>query len=174
MAGWKVVGSLPPEVKKAVMIAAPHTSNWDLLYARAAFYILGIPVRFTIKKELMKFPLKGFLNALGAIAIDRNPNGLKKVSMVDAMAELFNQKEELVILVTPEGTRSYAPKWKTGFYRVAEMAQVPIVLGYLDYQKKHAGIGPVIYPNGDIDGQMEEMLAFYRNVTAKFPEKGVK
>src|SRR5690554_2218469 len=92
--GWKVSAQIPKDIKKAVMIAAPHTSNWDLVWARAAFYILKIPVRYTVKKELLKGPLKWILNGLGAIGIDRSEHNGKRQSMTEAMIRLFNEREE--------------------------------------------------------------------------------
>ena len=174
--GWKQVGNYPKELKKAVMIAAPHTSNWDLFYARAAFFIMEVPLKFTIKKESLKGPMAPVLRWLGAIPIDRNRKQAslnKQNSLVNAMIELFD-RDELVIMITPEGTRNYAPKWKTGFYHVAVGANVPIVLGYLDYKEKHAGIGPIIYPTGNLEEDLEKILSFYRTKTGKHPEKGVK
>ena len=174
LTGWKVKGNFPEGLKKAVMVAIPHTSNWDLLYARAAFYILDVPVRFTIKKEVMVGPLGWFIRGLGGMSIDRKRiAGKRKQTYTEAMIELIKSSDELVMMVTPEGTRSYAKRWKTGFYHVADGAGVPIVIGFLDYKKKHAGIGPVIYPNGDLEGQMEEIKAFGRNVTGKYPEQGI-
>ena len=169
ISGWKVIGGIPKEMKKLVMIAAPHTSNWDLLYARASFYILNIPVKYTIKKELFFFPLGWFLKALGGIPIDRS----KRKNMIGKMVELYNSQEHLCILITPEGTRSYAKEWKKGFYHLANGANVPIVLGYLDYAKKHAGIGPIIYPSGDYEKDLEEIQSFYRTITPKYPSQGV-
>lgn len=90
------------------------------------------------------------------------------------MIKLFDQYDELIVLVTPEGTRQYAPAWKTGFYRVAEGAKVPILLGYLDYQKKVAGIGPVLYPSGDIDADVATMKDFYRTTVGRHPQRGVR
>ena len=159
------------------MIAAPHTSNWDFFYARAAFFLLGIPVRTTIKKEAMFFPMNLVLKLFGVIPVDRNKKaeGLsRKSSMVDAMVQLFDERQELVIMITPEGTRKYARRWKTGFYHVAKRAGVPIVLGYLDYQKKHAGIGPIVYPGEGIEEDMQAIMDFYRDVKGKYPENGVR
>lgn len=170
LSGWKVVGSIPKDIKKFVMIAAPHTSNWDLLYARAAFYILGIRLRYTIKKELFFFPLGGILKSLGGIPIDRKTKG----NMVDKMLDLYQQYDELALLITPEGTRSYSKEWKKGFYYVAKGANVPISLGYLDYKKKYAGIGPLFYPGENYEDDLEKIKSFYRTVTPKYPEKGVK
>ena len=175
--GWKVVGSFPEGLKKAVIIAAPHTSYWDFFYARIAFFVMDIPMKVTIKKEAVNNPYYGwFIRSLGAIGIDRNPKqgALKtKVSMVDAMVNLINDSDGLIMMVTPEGTRKKVKRWKSGFYRVAEQANVPIVLGYLDYAEKHAGIGPVLYPTGDFDKDVEEIKAFYRTKTGKYPELGV-
>lgn len=175
IAGWKLNVGWPKGLKKAVLIAIPHTSNWDLLYARAAFYLMDIPVKFTIKKEAMVGPLGWLIKGLGGIAIDRKriPGG-RKQTYTEAMTNMLKNADELVIMVTPEGTRSHAPKWKTGFYHIALGADVPIVIGYLDYKKKEAGIGPVIFPNGDREGQVEEMMAFGRTVTGKYPEKGIR
>ena len=156
------------------MIAAPHTSNWDIVYTRAAFELLDLPVKFTIKKEWVNSPMGLILRPLGAIPIDREYRDGKKVSMTQTMTELFDRYEELIVLVTPEGTRQYAPEWKTGFYRVAESANVPVLLGYLDYSKKMAGVGPIIHPTGDIDADIEEIKAFYRTIVGRYPERGVR
>jgi 1-acyl-sn-glycerol-3-phosphate acyltransferase len=175
ISGWKIQGGWPEGLKKAVLIAIPHTSNWDLLYARAAFYLMDVPVKFTIKKEVMVGPLGWLIKSLGGIAIDRKRvSGKRKQTYTEAMITMLKEKEELVIMVTPEGTRSYAPRWKTGFYHIALGAEVPIVIGYLDYKKKQAGIGPVIYPNGLMSEQIEEMMAFGRGVVGKFPEQGIR
>lgn len=168
--GWKVKGSLPDGVTKAVMIAAPHTSNWDFLWARCAFFILGINLKYTIKNELFFFPLGWILKSLGGIPIDRS----KKTNMVEKMTALFDQYDNLILLITPEGTRSYSAEWKKGFYYIAEGAKVPLVLGYLDYDKKHAGIGPLFETSGDVEKDMKAIQNFYRNITPKYPEKGVK
>lgn len=174
LTGWTYTGGLPAGCKKAIMIAAPHTSNWDIIYARAAFFLMGIPVRFTIKKEWMKGPIGPIVRLFGGLAIDRNPKGVKKISMTQAMVNLFKSHDELVILITPEGTRGYAPEWRTGFYYAAQGADVPILLGYLDYAKKEAGVGPAVIPDGNIDQQVQEIKNFYRTKTGKFPEQGVK
>lgn len=169
--GWKIKGEFPEEVKKCVMIGAPHTSNMDTILSVAAFDIMGIPLRFTIKKEWLRFPMSIFLKPLGAIGIDRANKHGKKKSMVEGMVDLFNRHKELVIIVTPEGTRKKVTQWKTGFYFVAQKAKVPIVLGYLDYKNKIAGIGEVIYPTGNIEKDFQKIAAFYKDITPKFPEQ---
>ena len=164
---------MPANINKCVMIAAPHTSNWDLVYALAAYDMMGIPMRFTLKNELMKFPLNLIFKPVGAIAIDRRPKvlGGERKSMVEAMTDLFNGREYLNIMVTPEGTRSLNKKWKTGFYWVALNAKVPIGLGYLDYKNKVAGVGGMVYPSGDIIKDMKQIMDFYRDIKGQHPEK---
>jgi len=172
MFGWKAVNNMPPEVKKCVMIASPHTSNWDLLFTRAAFGVMKIPVRFTIKKEWIRTPLGLFLLFLGAIPIDRNPKGMKKkINMTEAMVNLFKGRKQLTVLVTPEGTRSKRERWRSGFYHVALKADVPIALGYLDYKTKTAGVGKVVYPSDDLQKDMQEIMEFYAEIAPKYPEK---
>nr|WP_205500982.1 lysophospholipid acyltransferase family protein [Rufibacter sp. SYSU D00308] len=168
--GWKLNGSMPPDIKQAIMVAAPHTSNWDFVFARAAFYLMDVPVKLTIKKEAFFFPMGALLRSMGAVPVDRKKNN----NLVAAMIDIFKTHEEMVMLVTPEGTRKYQPRWKKGFYHTAVGAGVPILLGYLDYAKKEAGIGPTIYPTGDFDADMQKILAFYRTVTPKFPSQGVR
>jgi 1-acyl-sn-glycerol-3-phosphate acyltransferase len=164
---WKIEGSIPPDIKKCVIVAAPHTSNYDYPITISVFYILGIPVRFLGKKQLFSFPLGILMRATGGIAVDRS----KKNNLVEYMIRLFEENESLFLLIPPEGTRSAVNEWKTGFYRVAEAAQVPIVLGYLDYKKKIAGFGNIFYPTGDLEKDMKEIKAFYKNITPKYPEK---
>ena len=170
--GWTYDDTLKADFRRCVMIASPHTSNWDFIFARAAFSLMRIPVRFTVKKEWTSFPFGILMNALGAIAIDRSPKkeGEERLSMTQAMINLFDDDKDLVVLVTPEGTRSLRTKWKTGFYHVAVGANVPIGLGYLDYKNKKAGVGKLAYPSGDMHKDMKEIMDFYKNIPAKHPE----
>lgn len=170
VSGWKQVGNIPADLKQGIMVAAPHTSNWDFVYARAAFYLMGIPVKMTIKKEAFFFPVGPLISAMGAIPVDRKKNN----NLVAAMVDLFKVHPKLMMLVTPEGTRKYQPRWKKGFYFTALGAGVPIVLGYLDYAKKEAGIGPIIYPTGNFEEDLEKIKDFYRTITPKYPEHGVR
>ena len=171
VAGWRLGQVANPDIKKSMMIAAPHTSNWDLIMARAAFYLMDVDVRFTVKKEWTEhWLLGGLVRAVGGLAVDRSRNN----SLVDGMVQLFNEHEELVILITPEGTRAYSPRWRKGYYFAALGAHVPIRLGYLDYRKKEAGIGEAVYPTGDYEADEARIKAFYRTITGRFPEKGVR
>ncbi len=174
--GWQVTGDLPPGISKGVLVIAPHTSNWDFFYGMSAIYIKRIPTRFAIKKEIMFFPLGSILKWMGAISIDRTQksNTHKKSNQVHMMTEILDKSEKLILIIAPEGTRKYAPRWKTGFYHIALGAKVPIILGYLDYTKKEAGIGPIIYPTGDIEKDMEQIQNFYKDKIGKYPHQGVR
>lgn len=173
MMGWTLDNHWPQDLKQCVMIAAPHTSNWDALYARLALKALGVNVRLTIKDSYMKFPFGPFVRALGGIGIDRRPKqaGQQRPSMVEVMSDLFKEHDDLVMLVTPEATRAKQEQWKTGFYHVAVTAGVPIALAYMDYAHKKTGVGKVVYPSGNMDKDMAEIMAFYANIKAKFPKQ---
>jgi len=151
--GWKTDNQWPEHLDQCVMIAAPHTSNWDALYARLALKALGVNVRLTIKDSYMKLPFGPFVRAMGGIGINRRPKneGEARPSMVELMTDLFKIHPKLVMLVTPEGTRSKQEQWKTGFYHVAVKAGVPIALAYMDYEKKEAGVGKIVYPTGNYE-----------------------
>lgn len=170
--GWEIDNHWPLDLDQCVMIAAPHTSNWDALYARLALKALGVNVRLTIKDSYMKFPFGPFVRAMGGIGIDRRPKaaGEQRPSMVQLMSDLFEQHPKLVMLVTPEGTRAKQEQWKTGFYHVAVTAGVPIALAYMDYAQKKCGVGKIVYPSGDMEKDMAEIMAFYASISAKFPE----
>ena len=170
--GWELDNHWDLNVYQCVMIAAPHTSNWDALYARLALKALGVNVRLTIKDSYMKFPLGPFVRAMGGIGIDRSvkQEGQERPSMVQLMSDLFKTHPKLVMLVTPEGTRAKQEQWKTGFYHVATTAGVPIALAYMDYAKKKTGVGKIVYPTGDYEKDMAEIMSFYAEINAKFPE----
>ncbi len=106
---------------------------------------------------------------MGGVPVNRSEN----TKLTDEIAKSFENRKEMVMMVTPEGTRGYSPDWKKGFYFIAQKANVPIVLGFLDYSKKEAGFGPVFYPTGDVDRDIEEIKNFYRSKKGRFPEKGV-
>ena len=172
MMGWELDNHWPVDLDQCVMIAAPHTSNWDALYARLALKALGVNVRLTIKDSYMKLPFGPFVRAMGGIGIDRTPKnaGEPRLSMVQVMTDLFKQHPKLVMLVTPEATRAKQEEWKTGFYHVAISAGVPIALAYMDYAKKKTGVGKIVYPTGDYEKDMAEIMDFYSQINAKFPE----
>jgi 1-acyl-sn-glycerol-3-phosphate acyltransferase len=164
--GWDVDPAKPKE-KSYIIVVAPHTSNWDFVIGRLVIGALGVPQRVLMKKEMFVFPLKYFLKALGAMPIDRKAS----IKMVDYIVSLFKERDDFVFAITPEGTRKYVEKWKTGFYHIATKANVPLVLGWIDYEKKKGGLGKVIYPSGDFQKDFAEILDFYKNVKGRFPEK---
>ena len=171
VAGWKLTGQVPRNIPKAMMIAAPHTSNWDFIIARAAFYLMDVDVRFTVKAEWVRNPWIGWLvRALGALAVDRSRNN----SLVDGMVQLFQEHDELVILITPEGTRAYQPRWRKGYYFAALGAGVPILLGFLNWGKREAGIGPAVWPTGNYEADEEQIKAYYRQIPGRFPKQGIR
>ncbi len=171
---WDVQNGLKDMIpEKCIMIAVPHTSNWDFPYARAVFYEMGIPLKFTIKKQWVRFPWGGLFRAMGAIAIDRRPkeNTGRKLSYTEAMIDMINEyKGQLCIIITPEGTRAKRTEWKTGFYYAAKGAGVPIVLGFLDYTTRKAGAGKLVYPSDDMEADMREIMDFYKDIKGKNPE----
>ncbi len=165
--GWKIFGVIPPGIKKCVILAAPHTSNYDFFIARLAYFVIGVNVKFLIKKEVFKFPFGRIFKAWGGIPIDRS----KRNNMIEYVSGLFSKYDSLYIVITPEGTRSLVRKWKKGFYYIAQNAKVPIALGYIDYGKKEGGLGPLIYPSGDFEKDFKTITDFYKTKTAKHPEK---
>ena len=171
LAGWRITHYLPKDLHKCVIVVAPHTSNWDFVYGMGAIKFMNLQLRFAIKKEWIRFPLKKLMLSLGALPIDRKAKSKpgEKRSSVDAMVDLFNNFEQLRLVITPEGTRSRVEKWKTGFYHVAIKANVPIALGFMDYKKRECGIDKIIYPTGDFAADMKQIMDFYKNMNAKNP-----
>ncbi|MEI8074354.1 MAG: 1-acyl-sn-glycerol-3-phosphate acyltransferase [Bacteroidota bacterium] len=165
--GWTMDVNLPEGYERCVVIAAPHTSNWDFLYSLAVFFHYNLPIKYLAKKDLFRWPIKGMMERTGGLPVVRN----KKNKLVDDMIQLFKDNDQLMLAIPAEGTRSWVDKWKTGFYHVAIGANVPILLGYLDYKKKVAGFGPLIYLSGDAFQDANKIKDFYRNISGKFPEK---
>ncbi|MGB6084712.1 1-acyl-sn-glycerol-3-phosphate acyltransferase [Moheibacter sp.] len=166
--GWKLDISVPVHnVPKCVLVAAPHTTNWDFFYTIISFWAMEIPMKFFIKDSWTK-PWYGFIiESLGGIGIDRS----QRANRVDYAAELLKNSNRLYMLNTPEGSRSRAEKWKTGFYYMAQKAEVPILLAYCDYEKKIAGIGKVIHlENKSKEEVLTEIQDFYLNIKGKHPE----
>ena len=156
--GWKVLGSLPPECAKSVFIAAPHTSNWDLPYTLMVAFALRLNIYWMGKEQIFKPPFRGVMMWLGGIPVDRKQAN----NLVEASAQAIQATDGPVqLIVPPEGTRSKARYWKTGFYYIALGAKVPIVMAYMDYEKKISGLGPVFTPSGDIEADMVKIKAFY-------------
>ena len=164
--GWTTVGGVP-EVPKAVFIAAPHTSNWDGLWALVYRVAFDIDVKFFAKHSLFWFPLGNILRALGGIDLDRGKAG----TAVDEAIRMFETEEQFYFGLAPEGTRKKTAGWKTGFYRIAMGAGVPVYLGLLDYGHRRIGIGRKMELTGDVDADMAVIREFYEGVDGRWPEK---
>ncbi len=162
--GWKVQGSLPPDGKKSVLIAAPHTSNWDLPLTLMVAFVLRLNVYWMGKESLFSPPFRGLMMWLGGVPVDRS----RSTNLVAAsVAALQAADGPMQLIVPPEGTRSKTRYWKTGFYYIAVGAQVPIVMAFMDYKNKVSGLGPVFVPTGDIDADMTSIKAFYAPIKGK-------
>lgn len=167
MTGWKIERRLPPDMKKCVLLAAPHTSNFDFVYGRFGATILGMKTRFLIKKEAFKGPLGWLVRKAGGIPVDRHRNN----RIVEQVAEMFAKNESFYLMVTPEGTRKLVRKWKKGFYAIAMAAGVPIGCVYLDYRNKRVGYGLTVYPSGDYEKDLKIIQDFYRDKHPRHPER---
>ena len=168
LAGWEYEGPVPPE-KKYVCLAVPHTSNWDGLLLIALTRSIGLQIDWMVKDAWVKGPLGPAMRRLGAVAIDRT----RSTHLVDQMIEQFRQRDAFVLAIPPEGTRSRAERWKSGFYHIARGAGVPVVPGYLDFGRKRAGLGAAITMTGDVRADMDRIRAFYadKSPTARDPSR---
>lgn len=164
--GWsiKVEVDLPD---KSVICVAPHTSNWDLPLGLVVYKAMGRKASFLIKKEWFFFPMNILFGALGGIPVDRS----KKTSMTEQIAEVYHSREKFELAITPEGTRKANAEWKKGFYYIALAAEVPIVVGAIDYKKKEVQFLAYLKPSGDVDADLAKIKDYYRGVSAKYPDK---
>ncbi|MEO0601660.1 MAG: 1-acyl-sn-glycerol-3-phosphate acyltransferase [Myxococcota bacterium] len=169
--GWDVEEP-GPTVPKAIIIAAPHTSNWDLPHMLAAAFVYRIQVRWLGKHTLFKGMFGPFFKWLGGIPVDRT----SAKGMVGQAADRLMEADQLYIAVPPSGTRDKRDHWKSGFYWIAHTAQVPVICGYLDYGKRRANLGYTFVPTGDVAADMAKVRAFYEGVHGKFPdlESGIR
>lgn len=165
--GWKIKGKFPSHIKKCVIIAAPHTSNQDFFIGRLGFYIMRLNVHFLIKQEAFKFPFGGILRNSGGIPTDRSRNN----NMINKIVSLFDKNDSFYLAITPEGTRKRTNNWKKGFYFIAQKANVPIALVYVDYKKKEGGFGPIVEISENLEADMKTIYDFYRTITPKFPDQ---
>jgi len=162
--GWKVEGALPPDAPKCVMIAAPHTSNWDLPNTLMAAFALRLHIYWMGKESIFKPPFRHLMMWLGGIPVNRD----RANNLVAASAQaIVDADQPLQLVVPPEGTRQKTRYWKTGFYYIALSAKVPIVLAYMDYKRKISGLGPLFHPTGDIEADMVKIKAFYAGFSGK-------
>lgn len=164
--GWTIHVDLP-EINKYVAIAAPHTSNWDFPLGILAAKAINLKVHWLGKHSLFRWPYGWFFRLIGGTPIHRDGGKNYK----QQLTELFNRSESLVLALAPEGTRSKTDHWKTGFHSIARAANVPILMGYLDFGKKQVGIGGMFYPGEDIEADFKHIREYYKDRRGKFPAK---
>jgi 1-acyl-sn-glycerol-3-phosphate acyltransferase len=166
LCGWRVGGTAPEELKY-VLIAAPHTSNWDFPFTLMICFAMRLDVYWMGKASLFPPVIGRVTRWLGGIPVNRARSG----NLVQGTVDEFNRSEKLTVILPPEGTRGKVTHWKTGFYYIAHGAGVPIALGYLDFKKKIGGIGQVFHPSGDIARDMQVIEAFYAGISGKNPQQ---
>ncbi|MFK7975150.1 MAG: lysophospholipid acyltransferase family protein [Halioglobus sp.] len=163
--GWKIEGAKPP-IDRYVLIAAPHTSNWDFPLMMAFAAAFDIRIKWMAKHSLFRPPMGPFMRAMGGLPIIRHESR----NIVDNMVAALESAEQLVLVVPAEGTRARVDYWKSGFYHIARQANVPIVPSFLDWGAKRGGFGPAMTPSGDVRQDMQYFRDFYAGMTGKFPE----
>ena len=167
--GWRTHGVVP-EPRKFVLIAAPHTSNWDFINFVGVTEDLGMMPHFMAKSSLFRWPWKNFLLDMGGVPVNRASGE----NYVRQMIDEFNRRSEFMLTIAPEGTRDNVGAWKTGFYHIAMGAGVPLVIGMMDYAKKTGGLGAAIWPTGDYEADMAKLAEIYATVTPRHPAKGMR
>jgi len=166
--GWKLAGEFP-DIKKSVIIFAPHTAHIDAFYGKLGITELGIKFKFLSKKELFFFPMNLLMRKFGSIAV----RGVKNQNAIYQIADLLNKTDEMHIVISPEGWIKKVSDWNKGFYYMALKAQVPIVVASLDYKKKEMGVKGVIYDIQDYDSVIRQINNWYKDVQGKCPEQFV-
>lgn len=164
--GWTLHSDYA-DVHKYVLVAAPHTSNWDFPLGLAGAWALDLNANWVGKHTLFQKPYGWFFRAVGGTPVDRRQGS----DLIEQMTDLFSRSERMILALAPEGTRSKTDHWKSGFYYIARAAKVPIAMAYLDYGKKQVGIGGGFYPSDDIQETFKKIRDFYKDRKGKFPEK---
>lgn len=163
--GWRFEGERPAH-DKFVAIGAPHTTNWDFMLFLAVMSHFRIRARVIGKSSLVRWPFGKLMRRLGIIPVERDSGQ----GLVEQMVDEFARADEMALVIAPEGTRRRADHWRTGFYRIAMAADVPIVFAYIDFTNKVAGLGPTLQPSGDLVADMEKISAFYSPLRGRHPE----
>ena len=165
---WEIVGEFPENLKKYIIIGAPHTSNHDFIIGLCVKIILDTPVNFIGKKSLFKFPFGIFFRRVGGVPVDRKKNE----KLVDSIINIYKKRESFILAISPEGTRSKVTQWKTGFYHIAKGANIPIVAFTFDFGKRQTRLFPPFYPTDNQDADFNYLKSLYTNVEGKIPENG--
>jgi 1-acyl-sn-glycerol-3-phosphate acyltransferase len=163
--GWRVEGGIP-DIPRMVLIVAPHTSNWDFLTGTWVKLAMHLGARFVGKHTLFRGPLGVFMRWLGGVPVDRSA----AAGFVEETARVLRESERMTLVIAPEGTRKHAEKWKSGFYRIAVAAEVPIVLAGFDYPRKVIFFGPLIEPTGDYERDLQRIQSYFDAGMAVKPE----
>jgi 1-acyl-sn-glycerol-3-phosphate acyltransferase len=163
LAGWKVEGEIPADLKKCVMIAAPHTSNWDLPFTLMIAFAMKAPIYWMGKDSIFKPPFRRLMMWMGGVPVDRS----KANNMVQASIDEMNASEQMFLIVPPEGTRSKVDNWKTGFYHIAHGAGVPVLMGFLDFQRKRGGFLGTFTTSGDAEADIAVIRKHYAHISGK-------
>jgi len=164
--GWRIEGNFP-DCAKFVMIVAPHTSNWDVPVGLMAKFALRLKCRFIAKHSLFWWPLGMLLRAVGGIPVNRAAAS----DFVDGSVRIFNAREELVLIITPEGTRAKVERWKSGFHRIARAVGVPVVLVVFDYSRKVVRLGPAFAATDDYERDLAAIQSHITASMARHPER---
>ncbi|MCP4361746.1 MAG: acyltransferase [Chloroflexi bacterium] len=163
--GWRVTGGVP-NLDKFIIVGAPHTSNWDFILVIATAMVIGIRISWMGKHSLFRGPLGPLFRWMGGIPVDRRATH----GVVGENVSAFSQLDKLILCITPEGTRSKVREWKSGFYRIALGADVPIVLAAFDYKNKEVNLGPMLQPSGDYETDLDLIKAHYEPIRGKHPQ----
>lgn len=163
--GWRTQMCMPLP-QKYIIALAPHTSNWDFVMGQLFSRAEGVRCQFLMKKEWFKGPLGSYFRHAGGIPVERS----KHTSLTDQLADFARRSETFGLCITPEGTRKPTKDWKLGFYYIALKAELPILLFGLDYKHKRIVFDKVVQPNGDVESQMAEIKAYYKDFQGKYPE----
>jgi len=164
--GWQIKGQFP-KINKFLAIGGPHTSNWDFPIMLGVKIYFNLKLSYIGKHTLFKGPFGWFFRLCGGIPVDRN----KRNNFVKQMAQEFEKRSHFFLAMSPSGTRNFTERWKSGFYYIALEANVPILLTYLCFKTKVAGIGPLITPSGDIKSDMQIIRDFYTPLQGRFPKR---
>jgi len=169
--GWSFPeGPIPKETERCMFVFAPHTSNWDWYYGTLFIWANGLKMKVAIKKFWMRFPLNLVIRPLGGVAVDRKRSD-GRAKQIEAMADIFKRYEKACFVITPEGTRGPQKRWKTGFYYIAQQAEVPIVTLSADFPNRTVKFGPIYNPNEQtLEEVMRSMMQFYKDCVPVVPE----
>jgi 1-acyl-sn-glycerol-3-phosphate acyltransferase len=169
LGGWTIVNEAPPDLGNAVCIVAPHTAIEDFFVGLGFYWYHGIKFKVMMKKEFFKPVIGWILKKMGGIPVNRGHQN----HLVEQMVEMFSKNKDTHLVICPEGTRKKVNHWKKGFYVIAEGAKVPILISFIDYKRRHCGVGKVFYPTGDYEKDLEEIWDYYKSikVVGKYPEQ---